>query len=228
MKQVFEVAYYINLPHRVDRKLKFERMARYLPVKKVVRFEAIDGSGTDSSWPGSPGAWGCRESHIRLLEMIKNEGHQKFMIIEDDAVIKRSFTRKFNQFLDLIGDDWDMIYLYAKNHYLKPINLMPGVMQLQNTLGTVGIVYNARNLDIILNKLKSDYRWLDSCMADLHVVLKVYAPTQSLLTHPKGFSDNVNAMTRTDRYKIELFYLTMKHKAKNMVKTALKKLRILR
>jgi GR25 family glycosyltransferase involved in LPS biosynthesis len=224
----FEVAYYINLPHRADRKMKFEQMAKFLPVQKVVRFEAIDGSGMDAAWPGTPGAWGCRESHIRLLELAKKEGLQKFMIIEDDAIIKKSFTKKFFQFLSIIGDDWDMVYLYAKNHYLKPIKLNNGVMQLQNTLGTVGIAYNARNIDIILDKLKNDYRWVDSCMADLHVVLKVYAPGRSLLAHAEGFSDNVGVVTRTDRYAIEEFYLTWKSKLKNLVKRILKKTNILK
>jgi hypothetical protein len=40
----FEAAYYINLPHRVDRKIKFEQMAKFLPVQKVIRFEAVNGA----------------------------------------------------------------------------------------------------------------------------------------------------------------------------------------
>ncbi|MES2062131.1 MAG: glycosyltransferase family 25 protein [Bacteroidota bacterium] len=212
----FEVVYYINLPHRADRKLTFERSAQYLPVKEIIRFEAVDGSGMDSAWPGTPGAWGCRESHIRLLEMIKEEGHQKFMIIEDDAIVKRSFKKRFNKFLDTIGDDWDMIYLHTQGHYLKPIKLKPGVIQLQNTLGTVGIAYNARNLDVILDKLKNDYRWVDSCMADLHVVLKVYAPTRPFLVHSKGFSDNINALVHPDKGKLLVFMERVINKLKRI------------
>lgn len=49
----FEVTYYINLPHRADRKVRFEKMAKFLPVQKVIRFEAIDGSGMDDVWPGT-------------------------------------------------------------------------------------------------------------------------------------------------------------------------------
>jgi hypothetical protein len=130
--------------------------------------------------------------------------------------------------LNVVGDDWDMVYLYAKNHYLKTIKLKPGVIQLQNTLGMVGIAYNARNLYVILDKLKNDYRWVDSCLADLHRVLKVYAPTQFLLIHPKGFSDNVGVVTRTDRHAIELFYLKAKNKLKTMAKRTLKKMHIIK
>ncbi|MFD0795042.1 glycosyltransferase family 25 protein [Mucilaginibacter litoreus] len=224
----FEVAYYINLPHRVDRKLRFERMAQFLPVKKVIRFEAVDGTGMDSAWPGTPGAWGCRESHIRLLEIAKKEGYQKFMIIEDDAIINKSFPKKFDKFLKLVGDDWDMLYLHTQAHWLKPIKINKNVIQLQSTLGTVGIAYNARNLDIILNKLKNDYRWVDSCMGDLHTVLKVYAPTKYLVKHANGFSDNTLTINRTDRHQVEILYYKLKSTLKGVAKKILKKLHLLR
>ena len=223
--QEFEVAYYINLPHRVDRRVRFEKTAQFIPVQKVIRFEAIDGSGMDETWPGTPGAWGCRESHIRLLEVAKKEGLQKFIVFEDDAVIKKTFAKKFNEFLSLINDDWDMIYLYAKNHYIKPIKLNKNVMQLQNTLGTVAIVYNARNIDIIINKLKSDYRWVDSCMADLHITLKVYAPVKSLVSHSAGFSDNINAYDKTDRSVFEEFLLKFISRLKTKAKNSLRRVR---
>ena len=224
----FEAAYYINLPHRVDRKISFEKAAKFLPIKKIIRFEAIDGSGMDETWPGTPGAWGCRESHIKLLEMAQKEGLKKFIVFEDDVTIKNSFTKKFNQFLSLIDDDWDMIYLYAKNHYLKPIKLNKNVMQLQNTLGNVAIAYNSRNIDIILNKLKNDYRWVDSCMADLHLTLKVYAPTKSLVGHLTGFSDNLNAFDKTDRSAVEELFIKSKGKFKAGVKFSLRKIYLLK
>lgn len=224
----FEVAYYINLPHRTDRKLQFERRAKFLPVKKVIRFEAVDGSGMDSSWPGTPGAWGCRESHIRLLEMVKKEGYEKFMIIEDDAIVKRSFTKNFNKLLSQVGDDWDMIYLHTQAHWLKPIKINKDIIQLQSTLGTVGIAYNARNLDLILDKLKNDYRWVDSSISDLHTVLKVYAPTKCFLKHANGFSDNVGAITRTDKYQVEILYSKVRRVIRSAAKKVLIKLHLLK
>jgi GR25 family glycosyltransferase involved in LPS biosynthesis len=224
----FNVAYYINLPHRVDRKLKFEQMAKFLPVQKVIRFEAIDSSGVDATWPGTPGAWGCRESHIRLLEAIQKEGLQRFFIFEDDAIITKTFTKKFNEFLSLVGDDWDMLYMHTQAHWLKPIKINKNVIQLQSTLGTVGVAYNARNLDVILDKLKNDYRWVDSCMGDLHTVLKVYAPTKCFVKHANGFSDNTATINRTNRYQIEMFYFKVKGAIKGMAKKILIKLHMLK
>ena len=218
-REGFEIAYYINLPHRVDRKERFEKLARFLPVNKVERVEAVNGHGMNMlGWPGSPGAFGVRESHIRVLEMAKKGNFKTFFVFEDDAVIKSSFEKKFYLLMDEIGDDWDMVYLYAKNHYLKPLKISKRVMRLQNTLGLVGVAYNARNIDLIIDKLKNDYRWVDSCMADLHLVLKVFAPTESLVFHPKGYSDNVGSFTRSDRLKIELFFLKVFNKVKNVIK----------
>lgn len=215
----FDVAYYINLDHRQDRKANFERAAQFLPVKKVIRYPAIYGTELDrSKWDGTPGALGIRESHIRLLKHAKEEGVKRFFIFEDDAVIKKTFPKKLNRILDEIGDDWDMIYLYAENHYLKPINFSKNVIQLQNTLGLVGLAYNNRNIDVIIDKLENDYRWVDSCMADLHVVLKVYAPKKSIIAHANGFSDNIEVNMRTDVTAIELLYQKFKTKAKNGLK----------
>lgn len=160
--------------------------------------------------------------------MAKKQGLKRFIVFEDDVVIKSSFTKKFNQFLSLLNDDWDMIYLYAKNHHLQPINLNKDVMQLQNTLGTVAICYNTRNLDIILNKLKTDYRWVDSCMADLHLTLKVYAPTKSLVGHSAGFSDNINAFDKTDKSVLEEISLKMIGNIKALLKKSLKKINLLK
>src|ERR1700709_523006 len=131
---IFDVAYYINLSYRVDRRNNFEAMAKFLPVQKVVRFEAINGNTMDqNNWPGTAGALGIRESHIQLLELAKKKNHQLFFVFEDDAVIKKTFSKKFYHLLDEIDDDWDMIYLYAKNHFMEPIKISNKVIQLQNT-----------------------------------------------------------------------------------------------
>jgi GR25 family glycosyltransferase involved in LPS biosynthesis len=222
MDDYFDAVYYINLKHRVDRREAFEATAHYLQIKNVIRFEAINGHELDSSsWPGKQGALGVRESHIRLLENAKEKKHKRFMVFEDDAIIEKSFSKQLLKLTNETGDDWDMLYLYAKNHYKKPIPVKKGILRLQNTLGLVAVAYNSRNLSLIIEKLKNDYRWVDSCMADLHTELKVYAPTKSIVNHAKGFSDNEDMYTYTDKSQLLLFWEKIIRRTKRMFNNTL-------
>lgn len=191
MNQI-NVAYYINLDARKDRRSAFESQLKYLNIKNIIRIKAVEENEVNiENWPGSKSEFAIRESHILTLEHAKNNNYKKFIVFEDDTIIPGNFYTKLSRLLLNVPEDWDMIYLYAENHYIKPIKLINSVLKLQNTLGMVAIVYNSKNLDKIISKLKNDFRWVDSVMADLHIQLNVYAPQTSIVLHSFGYSDNL-------------------------------------
>jgi GR25 family glycosyltransferase involved in LPS biosynthesis len=213
----FDAVYYINLAHRLDRQKEFLKNSGYLHHSNIIRYDAVYGKDLDAgSWPGTPGALGVRQSHINVLKAAKSAGYQRFMVFEDDVLIKKSFPGRLVELLNEANDDWDMLYFYVENHYLSPIRMSKTINRLQNTLGLVGGAYHARNIDVIINKLENDYRWVDTSMADLHQILKVYAPVSSIVSHSVGYSDNEGLVIN---YK-----LSLNAKIKSGIKKILKKL----
>ncbi|NII81332.1 MULTISPECIES: hypothetical protein [unclassified Pedobacter] len=188
----FEAIYFINLDYRTDRRDKFERNSKYLGVENLIRSRAVQSDEVElHNWPGSASELAIRLSHIKTLEDAKNRAYNFFIIFEDDTIIPRSFARDLSKLLRNTPSDWDMLYLYAENHFLKPIAVNDSVVKLQNTLGLVAVAYRNKSLDKIIEKLKSDLRWVDSVMADLHKDLNVYAPKESIVKHAFGYSDNL-------------------------------------
>lgn len=188
----FEAIYFINLDYRTDRRDKFERNSKYLGVKNLIRTRAVQSDEVElHDWPGSASEMAIRLSHIKTLEDARDKAYKFFIIFEDDTIISRSFVKDLSKLLNNTPSDWDMLYLYAENHFLKPIPVNDRIIKLQNTLGLVAVAYSSKSLDKIIRKLKNDSRWVDSVMADLHKELNVYAPKKSIVKHAFGYSDNL-------------------------------------
>lgn len=75
-----DVAYYINLEHRLDRKEEIlEEMSRIrFPMEKVERIDAI--------YDKDRGHLGCSKSHIKTLERFIASGNSNCIVLEDDFV----------------------------------------------------------------------------------------------------------------------------------------------
>lgn len=93
-------AYCINLDRRPDKwaymRTEFERM--YI---RVTRFSALDTK---------PGWKGCRDSHLAVMELCKDEN--MFIIYEDDVQFledRAAMSRAIAQ----LPDDWDCLYFGA-------------------------------------------------------------------------------------------------------------------
>jgi hypothetical protein len=73
-----DVAYYINLEHRLDRKEEIlGEMSRIgFPMEKVERIDAV--------YDKDRGHLGCSKSHIKTLERFIASGHSNCIVLEDD------------------------------------------------------------------------------------------------------------------------------------------------
>jgi GR25 family glycosyltransferase involved in LPS biosynthesis len=78
MFEFIEQVVYINLDHRVDRRIEIEKeLSQYFPIEKITRFSAIRHDH---------GGIGCTKSHIAVLEMAKEKGWKNYLVVEDDAI----------------------------------------------------------------------------------------------------------------------------------------------
>jgi len=78
VKTEVDVAYYINLEHRLDRKEEFlgEMNRIRFPLEKVERIDAV--------YDKDRGHLGCSKSHIKTLERFIASGHSNCIVFEDD------------------------------------------------------------------------------------------------------------------------------------------------
>lgn len=99
--------YFINLPHREDRR---DRMMLHLtqelgfPVNKITRMEGINDS--------RHGAVGCLRAHINTLEQICTNSEPFALILEDDAVFNVTDPLAYSEIRSVIESTaFDVFFL---------------------------------------------------------------------------------------------------------------------
>ncbi len=105
----FEQAQVINLPERRDRRRQMKSQlnragldAAFFPAVRVL--EA-------GNWP-SAGAWGCFQSHFRVLEGALQAGVRNVLVMEDDLDFSTAFRQMEDEAMaQIAASDWDLLYL---------------------------------------------------------------------------------------------------------------------
>ena len=105
-----ERVYVINLKRRPDRlRTFFQRLEQYgWPFKEPIVYPAIEGDkvGVPPEFTQGGGAYGCRMSHLRILQDCLMDDVQSVMILEDDADLCEGFPEKVAEFLEKVPTDW--------------------------------------------------------------------------------------------------------------------------
>ena len=127
----------INLDKRRDR---WERMrARFARhnIDSVIRFPALDGRTLPipSAWDDFPGAYGCLQSHLAVVERAREEGKHSVLIFEDDAVLDPDLSNRFPQYIGQLPADWDMV-LFGGIHGVPPAKVTDNVARVTHSLST--------------------------------------------------------------------------------------------
>ena len=103
----FDNYFYINLEHRTDRKESV-----------VKQLSSVDLSGTRfNAVKMNDGRVGCTISHIRCLELAKQNKWDHVLIVEDDILFTQpdKFKYQFKQFLSNETINWDVLLLAGNN-----------------------------------------------------------------------------------------------------------------
>jgi GR25 family glycosyltransferase involved in LPS biosynthesis len=100
--------FYINLEHRVDRKHHVEEELTKIGLQGYTRFNAIKMEN---------GALGCSMSHLKCLQVAKENGWPHVLIVEDDILFleKDVFIKQINNFFKNHVDDWDTLLISGNN-----------------------------------------------------------------------------------------------------------------
>lgn len=218
LNEYFNCIYCINLPHRKDRLDQFKKdNLSVLDTNILQIFKAINGNDlTDPDWLHSPGALGCRLSHLAIYKDALIKKYSRIIVLEDDVILNKHLKESLFNVIKFTNHDWDMIYL-GGTHYLKPDKVTENIIKLNGTLALHAVAINCRCLEEIINKIETDRRWVDSVIGDLHVKLKVYGFSKPIAIQREGYS---NIQEKYINYNIS-FSTKLTYKLKNMVKVFL-------
>ena len=125
-------AVYINLEHRTDRKVHVEGQLASIGINAPTRFNAI-------KLPN--GAIGCSMSHLKCLQLAKEQGWPHLLLCEDDIEFldPALFVNQLNGFLNNHEEDdtWDVLLIAGNN--MPPYGLEDDysvrIFQCQTTTG---------------------------------------------------------------------------------------------
>ena len=137
INQIFPDKVCINLDRRIERWREMQQKFRQHGIHAVQRFVAIDGetSTIPTSWPGTPGAYGCLRSHLEVVREARRLGLPSILIFEDDVVFDDQFESKFNDYISQLPADWDMLFFGAlhKDELIKVSENIGRITQSNST-----------------------------------------------------------------------------------------------
>lgn len=137
--------FYINLEHRVDRKVHVENELTKIGLHNFQRFNAIKMND---------GAIGCSMSHLKLLQNALSNNSDHILIVEDDISFLNPelFKIQLNKFLES-NLKWDVI-LFAGNNMPPYESKNDYCIKVSRCQTTTGYLVNGHYIKILLNNVK--------------------------------------------------------------------------
>jgi glycosyl transferase family 25 len=147
-----EHSFYINLENRPDRREHVEQELPKIGLKNPQRFEAIQME---------IGAIGCSLSHLKCLEIAKENNWDHVLICEDDIVFLNPelFIQQMNTFLEN-HDDWDVVFLGGHNQG-QYIPVDDSCVQVHKCQTTTGYLVKSHYYDKLIHVMKEGAEMLE-------------------------------------------------------------------
>lgn len=122
--------YLLNLARRPDRLLEATDQLTRAGIE-FTRFEAVDGHALPlppNEYKGA-GAYGCRLSHVGIMQDAIGKGLDIIGVFEDDVVFAdpTTFQIRLKELLEQLPADWDMVYLGGQ-HRQPPVPVHDGIV----------------------------------------------------------------------------------------------------
>lgn len=152
----------INLKTRTDRLEQFKANQRLIgwPLPEPEIFEAIRGDtvGVPSWFVSGGGAYGCRQSHLSILERAIMDGVPSLLIFEDDLVWRNTISDQLTTFLERVPQDHEILFLGGQHisgpdcgrwrgemqeHTANPCDLLPKRLDHEEGVWSLGFVQSA-------------------------------------------------------------------------------------
>jgi len=197
-----ERVYVINLKRRPDRlRAFFQRLEQYgWPFKEPIVYPAIEGDkvGVPPEFTQGGGAYGCRMSHLRILQDCLMEDVPSVMILEDDADLCEGFPEKVAAFLAKVPSDWEGIMLGGQHHAPPIPTGVAGVVRVRYAQRTHCYIARPSYMKALQRRWGNATVHIDWLMRDWQHQFVVYAPDPWLVGQAGGRSDIRGAEKATE------------------------------
>ena len=189
----------INLNRRPERWEQAEAQFALHKINSVRRFPALDGWTLEvpPGWDGSPGAYGCLQSHLSVVREARRRRLSHILILEDDVVFDSDFNGKFSRYIGQLPSDWDMLLFGGLHVYVRPRKISENISKITSSYSTFAyalkqtvydafIELNSQSLEPV-DKVNAILQQTFNCycfMPHLAWVEENYSDTQSKHLHP--------------------------------------------
>jgi GR25 family glycosyltransferase involved in LPS biosynthesis len=177
VNEYFDKVVVINLDRRTDRMEQVDAQLKELGIE-YERFSAVDAVAE-----GIDPIQACRQSHIQVLE--QSEGLT--LILEDDALFMENFQERFDNFIELLPQDWDIFYLGAVLLNSQHCNQM--MVRAMDTSSLHAYCINPKFKDKALAQARTYPEHIDVAYRLIHRQCKAYAAKHALVKQYPSYSD---------------------------------------
>ena len=204
----FDKVYVINSRNRPDRREDTKEALKGLAdLDKIIFYDAVWGSYTTypAGWNGGEGAWGCLQSHRRIMEDVMHDRNvdgdlawESILILEDDIYFLDNFLENMNTFMSEVPADWGQIYLGGQHRKAPTPTASPHVFIGNQINRTHAIAMSSQYINQIYRHVSylKDYMDKDNHHMDHQLEIAhgrrdwpVYAPAYWLGGQRAGLSD---------------------------------------
>ncbi len=190
---MFQRVYVINLKRRPDRlRMFFQRVdACDWPFERPTIYEAIDGDrvGVPAEFTQGGGAYGCRMSHLRILQDCLMQDVDSVLILEDDADFRPDFGEAVQDFLAKLPSDWEGIMFGGQHHAPPEPTGVEGVVRVRYAQRTHAYAARRTYMQGLQERWGNATVHIDWRMRDWQHRWRVYAPVRWLIGQAGGRSD---------------------------------------
>jgi GR25 family glycosyltransferase involved in LPS biosynthesis len=190
----FDKAYCINLDRRLDRWETTQPMFNKLGFGEIERYRAIDGKTMDltkfkNKGPLLVGELGIMQTHINIITEAKEKCYKNILILEDDVYFSNEI-HNLESYMNLVPDDWDMIYFGGSHNHGKPTTKVNNkIIKLGKSVSLQCVAIKDTIYDKILEITKDRLKTIDSYYSDLHLTTNAYGFAPSMAFQNVGYSD---------------------------------------
>jgi glycosyl transferase family 25 len=183
----------INLARRRDRWVKAQAQFQQHKIE-VARWSAVDGAAIQPppDWRYSPGAYGCRLSHLEAVREAKARGYESLLIFEDDVELHPELRNLFPGSMAQLPSDWDAIY-FGGIHRLQPATAASNVVRLVETNSTYAYALRNTVFDAFLSINERSHAPVDETAKVLQKQFRFYCFWPHLAWVARDFSDVLGA-----------------------------------
>lgn len=187
----------LNLDSRPERYHSIVTELTKFGIHNYERFSAIVGT------PGERriGVDGCFKSHLAMIQLAKNRGYEKVMILEDDFIIRSRAIEFLTLAIQEIPADWKMLYLATCgiNRQLGDF-ISPHLQKIKFAYSGLGYIVHHDVYDVILNTGKTFSSEIDTMYAQcIQPVYSCYRIDPEIITLGMSQSDIRNCSPESER-----------------------------